>query len=142
MKCTIETSILINAPAHRIREILSDTSRYSEWNPFVRSIAGGLSPGKKIRVELSPPGGGGMKFAPIVLRSDENEIRWRGKVLIPGIFDGEHYFRFEPISEEVTRFVHGEDFSGITVRFLKGALRKTKHGFELMNLALKKRAES
>lgn len=142
MKRRIETSIEIQAPAAQISKILKDSDAYSEWNPFIRSVKGSFVPGMTVRVEIAPPGGAKMAFSPMVLKSDSTEIRWRGKLLIKGLFDGEHYFRLEPISDTTTRFVHGEEFSGIAVRFLQGTLEKTQEGFTLMNRALKERAES
>jgi hypothetical protein len=47
----------------------------------------------------------------------------------------------EPVSPHSTRFIHGEHFSGIFVSLMSGTLEKTKHGFELMNEALKKKAD-
>ncbi|MGZ3693886.1 MAG: SRPBCC family protein [Bdellovibrionota bacterium] len=141
MKKTIETSIEIEAASEKVWSILSKTSDYETWNPFVRSIQGSLVRGKKIGVLLNPPGGGTFKFKPVVLNDDFPEIRWKGKFLVKGLFDGEHYFRLEAISSTSTRFIHGEHFSGILIGLMGGILEKTKNGFELMNRALKDKAE-
>ncbi len=83
-----------------------------------------------------------MIFRPIVLKFDENkEFRWLGKLLIKGLFDGEHYFILTDNGNGSTAFTHGEEFKGLLVSVFSRILEKTKIGFELMNEALKKGCE-
>lgn len=83
-----------------------------------------------------------MTFKPTLLKFNENkELRWKGKVGINGIFDGEHYFQLEKISDSQTKFIHSELFSGILVPFMKGILDKSELGFIQMNEALKLECE-
>ena len=70
-----------------------------------------------------------------------HELRWLGRLLLPGVFDGEHIFSIEPSSEGGSRFVQRERFSGVLVPLVGGMLRKTEQGFMAMNEALKQRAE-
>jgi hypothetical protein len=138
----IETSIEIAAPAKRVWSILTDFPAMTTWNPFIRSISGALTPGSTLAVHIVPPGKSGMRFKPTVLAvKPERELRWRGRLLLPGIFDGEHYFLLEQIGLDRTRLTHGESFSGILVGMFSGALSATQGGFEAMNAALKERAE-
>lgn len=143
MKKHIETDIEINASADTVWNILTDFEDHPTWNPFVREISGIPREGEKLRVFIQPVGGKGMAFKPTVLKADENrELRWLGKLLIPGIFDGEHYFRIEPVGENRVKFVHGEHFNGILVGlFAKNLDTGTAAGFRAMNEALKTRAE-
>ncbi len=69
------------------------------------------------------------------------EFRWKGHVLIPGLFDAEHYFIIEPYNENRVRFVQGEKFHGLLVPLFRGIIDKAKRGFEEMNQALKERVE-
>lgn len=81
-----------------------------------------------------------MKFRPTVISLERNKkFSWSGKLGIKGIFDG--YHQFELIEQGVTTlFVHKEDFSGLLVKwFMKNKADETKHGFEAMNEALKKK---
>jgi hypothetical protein len=71
----------------------------------------------------------------------ERELRWLGQLFISGLFDGEHYFLLEPIGAERTRLTQGENFSGLLVGVLGGALSATESGFKAMNTALKHEAE-
>ncbi len=144
MKKQIETEIEIDASAETVWNILTDFDEHPSWNPFVREISGFPKEGERLRVFIQPAGGKGMVFKPRVLKAEQNrELRWLGKLFIPGLFDGEHYFRIEPIGEDRVRFVHGENFSGILVGLMAGSLDKgTADGFRAMNQALKRRAES
>ncbi|MBI3249468.1 MAG: SRPBCC domain-containing protein [Deltaproteobacteria bacterium] len=139
----IETQVEVNASAETVWSVLLDFAAYPSWNPFVRSIEGSPEPGKQLRVFLRPPGSKGMTFRPTVLTvTPGREFRWKGKLLVPGLFDGEHFFSLEPRQENQVVFHHGELFSGLLVPFLKGTLDgATKQGFVAMNEALKREAE-
>lgn len=138
----IERSITINASADRVWQILVDFERYPEWNPFVISASGEAQPGKRITVRIKPPGKRAMTFRPRVLvATPGRELRWLGRLLVPGLFDGEHSFTIEPLGPDRCRLVQAETFSGILVGLLGSTLRATAQGFEQMNEALKTRAE-
>jgi hypothetical protein len=137
----IETNIEINAPAVRIWAILTDFAQMSSWNPFIKSISGNLAQGARLSVYIVL-GKFGMRFKPTVLTvQPERELRWLGRLLIPGVFDGEHYFLLEPIGENQTRPTQGEKLSGLLVGLLSSALSVTEVGFKDMNIALKEEAE-
>jgi hypothetical protein len=139
----IETDVEIEAPAERVWALLTDFPRTPSWNPFIRSISGEATPGARLSVQVSPPGKAAMSFRPTVLSVRPNrELRWLGHLFVTGLFDGEHYFLLEPLSEGQTRFIQGEIFSGLLVGPLSGVLPATRMGFEAMNAALKKLVES
>ena len=83
-----------------------------------------------------------MTFKPAVQAVEANrELRWLGRLLLPGVFDGEHSLRVEPLNSGRSRFVQSESFSGLLVGLFKGTLAKTDAGFDQMNTALKARVE-
>src|SRR5215470_17197165 len=139
----LETSIEINASAQRVWSILMDFPAYPRWNPFVRSIEGTPSAGESLKVVIQSPGSSGMPFRPEVLACEpKREFRWKGRLWMAGLFDGEHYFRLEPKSGGVL-FAQGEAFSGLLVPLFRRALDgATRQGFVLMNEALRREAES
>jgi hypothetical protein len=82
-----------------------------------------------------------MTFSPTVLAARPGkELRWRGRLLLPGIFDGEHCFELEERGGTCV-FRQLERFSGLLVPLLGGALDATERGFAAMNIALKRRVE-
>ena len=139
----LETQIEIEAPVERIWSLLTDFSSYPRWNPFVRSIEGTLAVGQSLNVFIRPPDSRGMRFRPTVLTvQPDREFRWKGKVLLSGLFDGEHYFKLEATPGGRVTFRQGETFSGILVPLFRGSLDgATKQGFVAMNEALKHEAE-
>jgi hypothetical protein len=139
----IERAVEIDAPAGRVWDVLVDFASYPEWNPFVTSISGNASPGGRLSVYLRPPQGRGMTFRPRVLAAvPGRELRWLGRLFVPGLFDGEHSFVIEPVDSRRCRLVQGETFRGLLVGLFGKVLERTAKGFEAMNAALKARAEA
>ncbi len=138
----IITEITIDANISTVWNVLMDFENHPKWNPFIKSISGEKIVGKKLEVFIKPPDGNGMTFKPVILKLDVNkEFRWKGKLGIPGLFDGEHFFILEPIEGNKTKFVHGEKFSGLLIPLLGKIFDKTVIGFDQMNKALKSKCE-
>ncbi len=139
----LRTEIHIQASRERVWQVLMDTDRYPEWNPFITRVQGIFVEGNTLQVELHPADKKPMTIRPQVLSvSKDEELRWRGHLLIPGIFDGEHIFQLEKLEDNTTRFIHREEFEGVLVPLFKRMLDdNTRRGFENMNLALKSRCE-
>ena len=137
------TEIEIEASAEQVWDILVDFASYPQWNPFVRSVVGELQQGARLQIAVQPSGSKIMRFSPVVLVAEAGrELRWLGRFLFPGVFDGEHSFVIEPLSDCKVRFRQSERFSGLLVGLFRASLdRETKRGFEEMNRALKQRAE-
>ena len=140
----LRTEIEIGASAERVWQILTDFASYPEWNPFVRRISGEAQEGTQLEVYLQPSGARGMTFRPTILKAEPSrELRWRGKLFIQGLFDGEHVFEIEQLAENRVRFVQRESFRGLLTSLLLRMLKNdTRRGFEEMNAALKARAEA
>jgi hypothetical protein len=139
----VATEIDIGAPPERVWDLLTDFESFPEWNPFLREAEGERTVGSQLTVRIAPPGGKAMTFRPKVIAVEPNrELRWLGRVVIPGLADGEHIFSLEPIGEGRTRFVHREEFRGPLWAAMKGTLKRTEEGFNAMNAALKSRAEA
>ncbi|WP_332449083.1 SRPBCC domain-containing protein [Methanoculleus sp.] len=139
----IRAETLVVAPPKTVWRVLTDFASYPDWNPFIRSIEGKPWVGTRLSVEIRPPGKRSMRFRPRVLRvAKDREFRWLGRVLVAGLFDGEHRFTIIP-EDGGSRFVQAEVFTGLLVPVvdLTDTLRATHLGFLLMNRALKDRAE-
>lgn len=138
MAYEVQTEILIQSSKEKVWKIFSDFDNYPNWNPFINYIRGAVIPGRKIRVSIM-----GISFNTKVLVYEPfRELRWKGHLLIPGIFDGEHYFILDEIDNGAVRFRQGEIFSGILVPLCKRILNtKVKQGYEKMNVKLKELVE-
>lgn len=143
MAKTLTTHIEIEAPKEKVWGILTDFPAYPQWNPFIKSISGEARTGAKLDVHLQPPGAKGITLHPQVLSAvPDQELKWLGHLLVPGIFDGEHHLLIQEEGADRITFVQEEAFKGVLVPFTGKMLDKTKQGFELMNEALKNRAEA
>ena len=140
----LKTEIVIDASAETVWKVLTDFASFPEWNPFMVRISGQMIEGEKLEVRLQLPGGRGMTFKPQLIKVEPNrEFRWLGRLLLPGIADGQHVIELKPIGDAQTRVIHREEFRGVlTSLFLAMVGKKTKLGFQQMNEALKARAES
>lgn len=140
----LKTEIEIKATSSKIWQVLTDFTHYREWNPFIQEIQGDLAEGEKLIVKMTLDGKKTVQFKPKVtyLRTHE-EFRWLGKLLIPGLFDGEHGFEIHDLHNGSCRFIHKERFTGLLVPLFTNMLdTKVKANFERMNQALKSRCES
>jgi hypothetical protein len=144
MKKEISSQITINAVSEKVWKILIDFENYPLWNPFIKSLSGKVEVGNKIKVRIEPPGGNAMQFSPKILVYKPNEeIKWLGHLIFPGLFDGEHRFEVIDDGDDTTTFRQSEKFSGILVVFFKKMLDiNTTNGFNLMNQKLKELAEN
>lgn len=139
----LRTEIEIQASDKQVWQLLTDFASFPEWNPLIRRANGEARAGAQLEVHIQPPGARGMTFRPAVLKAEPNrELRWLGRLILPGLFDGEHIFTIEPLGENHVRFVQREVFTGLLVPlFARGLDTDTRRGFEAMNRALKARAE-
>lgn len=139
----LHTEIEIAATPERVWSVLTDFPGYPEWNPFIVSINGVVKHGAKLQVRIQPSGGRAMTFRPrLVAVEPGKELRWLGHFLFPNLFDGEHRFAIEPITDGRVRFTQSERFSGLLLPLFKKSLaQNTKSGFEAMNRAIKAHAE-
>lgn len=140
----ISTSTEIEVSPGAIWEVLTDFSRYSEWNSFLPKVWGRANVGERIRFIFELPRGFRMKARATILKVDPlRELRWAGSLPIPGLIRAEHYFILKPLCDTRTRFDHGELFTGLLIPFLWPVLRgKGRQVYLDMNEALKERVES
>ena len=139
----LDTHIDIAASPRRVWDVLTDFSRYPQWNPFIREIRGEVREGARLHVRLGPPDGRVMTFRPVVTQAEpDRSFAWLGTLMASWLFSGAHEFHLEPLDSNRTRFHHREAFAGILVPFLRKSLQNdTRRGFILMNEAVKAEAE-
>lgn len=139
----IESEIIIDADISTVWSVLTDFEKYPDWNPFIHSIKGEKAVGHYLTVSINLLNGNKMTFKPIILKLEaRQELRWRGRLGTKIIFQGEHFFILEEINKTQTKFIHGENFSGLLTLLMKNVFEKTKKGFVLMNQSIKKECEN
>ncbi len=139
----LRTEIKINANPEKVWSVLTDFKKFPEWNPMMKSLEGNLKVGEKVVVKMEQPGSGTMTFKPTITKVIPNkEFRWQGKLLVSGLFDGEHIFEISDNKDGSSTLVHREVFKGILIPLFKNMLDKnTRQAFIMMNEQLKARCE-
>jgi hypothetical protein len=137
--------IEIGAPPAEVWAVLTDLSRYPEWNPHIRAGTGQVAAGNRLTLRMHPPKGRAVTIRPLVLAAVPG-AQWRLRGGLPGIagrliFAGEHSFTLTAAAGG-THLVQSETFRGALVPFIGKILTAAQHSFQEHNEALKKRAES
>jgi hypothetical protein len=135
----LRSEIEFDGTPEDVWDVLVDLPAYGEWNPFMREIEGEIRVGARLRARLVPIGERGFTMRPTVLVAElGRELRWLGRMVLPGIFDGEHVLEIQEAGPGRVRFLQHERFRGLLVPFLWKKLRDggTAKGFAAMNEAL------
>jgi hypothetical protein len=137
------TDIIIDAPADRVWQALSDFPSYPEWNPLIRRVGGTVTLNAHLTVTLAASDGSERTVHPTVVHlRPGREIRWRDRPVVPALMDVESSFKIEPLGPEQVRFVHWQATSGLLALLLgAGGDSRLRGRLEAMNLALKEQVE-
>jgi hypothetical protein len=138
----IATAVEIDAPPARVWKVLVDLPAYHEWNPFIVEASGNVAVGEELSLSMALPGHEPMAIQPrLLVVQPERELRWKGKLVLPGLFDGEHAFVLTPLEHGRTRLDHFEQFGGLLLPIARGMVYEaTVQSFHALNVALAKRA--
>jgi hypothetical protein len=142
-KKTISVESVINAPASEVWEAISKNEEWSQWNPFIIKSSGKLEVNGKL-VNTLIMDQKEYTFKPKVIEYTEGKsFTWKGRLIMPGIFDGTHGFEVIKINEETSKLVQFEKFSGILSGwFMKNHKESTLQNFTNLNNALKQHVEN
>ena len=140
----IRTEIEIEGTAQEVWDTLTDFGAYREWNTgFVRA-SGRARVGETLHITFSHKADRTMKMRPTVLVAEpRHELRWLGRLLLPGIFDGEHRFEIHETAPGRVTFVQSEEFRGVLVPFVRSMIEgNTLSMLERVNADLAARVRS
>jgi hypothetical protein len=94
----IGTEIEIRSTPEIVWRILTNFSKYPQWNTFVDHISGEPKEGSKIVIHLNINGSRGITGKAILNKVDPyKELRWIGHAGTSGLFEGEHIFTIDPL---------------------------------------------
>jgi hypothetical protein len=139
---SIATAVEIDAPPARVWEVLADLPAYSEWNPFIVEAAGKLAVGETLSLRMALPGRDPVTIEPrLLVVEPERELRWKGQLFLPGLFDGEHAFRLTALEGGRTRLDHSERFAGALLPLARLLIyQDTLESFRALDAQLARRA--
>jgi len=141
----IYTECEINAPAYKVYSVISDFANYHLWTNEI-TISGDTQPDGKmqVNVKIGNNGNGWYKLSSKMKENNDRIIAFDNVLCAPFLFVGKHRFEIIPLSEDKTKFINAEVFSGLTIPFVrkKNLLQNTRRFKENVNSALKKRVEA
>jgi hypothetical protein len=137
----IHTEETIEATADEVWSVLTDFPTYGEWNPGMEQVDGEAVVGTRLTIRFTPKGRRSMTIRPTVLTAEPgHELRWLGRLLVPGLFDGEHRFTIDEREPGRVAFVQAERFRGLLVPFLRRMIEvDTVATFRMVDEALSAR---
>ena len=137
----IRTEIEIAAEPEAVWSVLTDFNKYPEWNPFIKKIEGEAVVGEQLDATFHPLHMENPQNLKLIIQvaNENEELRWLGRILIPGLLEGEQYFLLTE-TESGTRFTHGENFTGLLLLFID--VSENAPSFEAVNRELKVRTEA
>ena len=139
----LHTDIDIAATPEDVWSVLVDFPAHSSWNPFIRHIHGTAREGASLHIYFRPPGAPRVRLrATVLVAQPPRELRWRSRILMPEVFEAEHWFVLIPLSSREVRLQQSLWIDGLVSPFLRNRVDRDVHrGFREMNSALKGRVE-
>jgi hypothetical protein len=139
----INTELEIMASSERVWQVLTDFPNFGKWNPVIIQINGEAKVRTKLEIHLRTRSGKSRIYKPTIIKLEPNhELRWFGKSLFPGIFNGERIFTIESLGINNVRFFHRQIFTGVGAYLAGSRLENDiRHTLNEMNVALKKQVE-
>ncbi|MGD1834239.1 MAG: SRPBCC family protein [Nitrososphaeraceae archaeon] len=140
----LKAEIIIHASMTKVWEIITLFDNYSNWNPIIQKIIGKPQLGENIEIHIHTVGGKNRIYHPIITKFDPPfELRWEGKFFLSSVLKGERIFKIIKLSENESKFINMEIFSGFGTKFTPKKMEQDiLASFEKMNLSLKDFSES
>jgi hypothetical protein len=137
---SFSTSIIINAAPETIWAILTDASRWPEWNTTIDRIEGRIAAGEQVTVytKLNPGRAFPAKVSEFV---PAQRMVWSGGMPL-GLFKGERTYTLTRRPDGSVEFVMREVFSGLMAPLITRSIPDLQPAFDEFAAALKRRAES
>ena len=136
---TFQVSTVIHASKAVIWKLLTDASRYPEWNTTVVKVDGRIAAGETVTVyaKLNPGRPFPVKVTEFV--PDEKMV-WTGGMPL-GLFKGQRTFTLSQHPDGTVAFCMIETFSGLLSPLIERSIPNLQPAFDEFAAALKKQAE-
>jgi hypothetical protein len=138
----IYTDIVIDAPAKKVWETLTDFNNMHKWSSTIKGLSGDIKNGGSVIVKVDVGNGQVLDFPRSPFHYSEGEyFGWSGAIRLKGLTDN-HKYRVEPISKCQSRFIQTEEFAGENPDITPLALAKRSiERYKVFNSELKKEVE-
>ena len=109
-------------------KIIIDFPHYPMWNNFILEVFGEAEPATRIKFKFQLLRGIMLPATAIILTVEsEKEIRWKGRLPIPGLFSAEHYYvldsngkPYHPETHSMEEWYNSDYLKDIRRRMLEG----------------------
>jgi hypothetical protein len=137
---SFSVSIVINASPETIWAILTDATRWREWNTTINRIEGRIAPGEQVTVytKLNPDRAFPVKVSEFV---PPQRMVWSGGMPF-GMFKGERTYTLTKRPDGSVEFTMREEFTGWMGPLITKSIPDLQPAFDQFAAALKRRAES
>lgn len=137
---TYSVTKTINADANTIWAILTDSSKYHDWNESVEKVEGSIALGKTIKVfaKISANRAFPVKVQEFV---PGKKMVWRGGMPF-GLFNGVRTFTLAGTDNGPIEFQMHEEFSGLMSPLIVRTMPDLTESFEQFATSLKAEAEA
>ena len=129
----------IQASPERIWGLLTDASRYTDWNPAVLGIEGNIAEGQRIHLKSIVNPDRTFKLNVSDVNENESMVWWDGMPL--GLFKGVRTFELTPNDDGTTNFSMEEVYSGLMAPMITKSIPDMTDSFEQFADGLKAAAE-
>ena len=135
---TYSATTEINASPETVWGILTDSSKFTEWDPGMKSIEGNIAPGEKLTIyaHIAP----NRAFKVTVSEFEPNRKMVWSSGMPMGLFKGARTFTLTPKGEG-TEFTTREEFSGLLLPIFGRSIPNLTPTFEAFVAGLKAHAE-
>lgn len=139
----IRTEIVLDAPAERIWELVTDCELYSRWNPLFVKGTGSMQTGAQLELVVQLPGMGPFIVTPTVLVAEPRSgFRWQHTVVGKGLFRWRYGIDLEVDAPNRLKVVQQSAFGGILGPVFNLAFKKeVANGLKAMNDAVRRWGE-
>ena len=129
----------VQAKPQVIWDLLTDSSKYPEWNPAVLGIDGDIAAGNKIKLKSIVNPDRVFKLNVSRVNPPNSMVWWDGMPL--GLFKGVRTFKLTPRPDGATEFAMKEVYSGLMAPLITKSIPDMTESFEMFGDAVKTEAE-
>jgi hypothetical protein len=133
------TNVSIRARPEHVWEILTNLSRWPQWNTTVSRVTGEAAPGQRVTVSLSGASGRAFPVRVVEFTAPKRMI-WSGGMPL-GLFKGTRVFDLSAREESFTEFQMSENYTGLLVALIGKSIPDLQPAFDEFAQCLKREAE-